>query len=190
MSTWTSEARALAGLAFLALTGCDALGGAGKAPYSQVPLADGAVRVAMPFGYCIDPASLRRDFALAARCDTLGAAGPYGGLDLALIIITATPLPEGDGAPDLATLRAGLGGAQVVSEETRGDVPMILSRRSAPPSADLSPTHWRTALAVGGQVVAVSLFAPEGSDLLGRDGARLLADLTAATRLATTAGRT
>lgn len=186
MSTWTFKARLLAGLALVALAGCETP--AGKSPLGQASLADGAVRVVMPFGYCIDPRSLRPDFALAARCDTLGADGPYGGLDLALITITATPAPADGAAPDMDGLKAGLGGATVMAEAAEDELPLVLARRDAPPSPGLSATHWRGAMAVGGQIVALALFAPEGSAALSEDGAVILRDLAAAIRLASPGG--
>lgn len=193
MSTWTCKGIALAGLTALSLSGCDPGAGfgtgasSGSPPLGEAPLSGGAVRVVMPFGYCIDPRSLREDFALAARCDTLGGKGPFGGLALALITITATPLPEGGARPDMTSLRAGLNGARVLREEMSGTQPLILAQGGTPPSPGLSATHWKSVFTAGGQVVALSLYAPEDSPALRGEGAALLRDLASGTRLATPA---
>ena len=113
----------------------------------------------MPFGYCIDPRSLREDFALAARCDRLWGQGPFAGLALAVITITATPLPPGGQQPGMASLMAGLGGAETLHEQMSGTQPLILARGGTPPSPGLSATHWMSVFTAGGQVVALSLYA-------------------------------
>ena len=64
--------------------------GAAEEPLRQTILADGAVQVVPPQGYCIDRKSLKSRFALMARCDALGlpdvvTAAPLGILTLALI---------------------------------------------------------------------------------------------------------
>ena len=97
MITWTSKSP-LAALAMLTLSACE--GGQGfsfggspdtpEKPLLQTALAGGAVQVVPPQGYCIDPKSLKRRFALMARCDALGlpdavSAAPRGILTLALI---------------------------------------------------------------------------------------------------------
>ena len=193
MNTWTCKGTALAGLTALSLAGCDPGAGVGAGassgtpPLGEVPLSGGAVRVVMPFGYCIDPRSLREDFALAARCDTLGGQGPYGSLPLALITIMATPLPQGGPRPDMTSLKAGLNGAQILREAVSGTQPLILARDGTPPSPGLSATHWKSVFTAGGQVVALSLYAPEDSPALRGEGAALLRDLASGTRLATPA---
>ena len=79
MITWTSKSP-FAALALLTLSACE--GGQGfsrggspvaeEKPLRQAILADGAVQVVPPQGYCIDPKSLKSRFALMARCDALG----------------------------------------------------------------------------------------------------------------------
>ena len=193
MNTWTCKGTAIAGLTVLSLSGCDPGAGfgagasSGSPPLGEAPLSGGAVRVVMPFGYCIDPRSLREDFALAARCDRLGGQGPFAGLALAVITITATPLPPGGPQPGMASLRAGLGGVETLHEQMSGTQPLILARGGTPPSPGLSATHWMSVFTAGGQVVALSLYAPEDSPALRGEGAALLRDLASGTRLATPA---
>lgn len=193
MNTWTCKGTTLAGLIALSVSGCDVAPGFGagasaaRTPLGEAPLSGGAVRIVMPFGYCIDPRSLREDFALAARCDTLGGQGPYGDLALALITITATPLPPDGAQPDMTSLKAGLEGAAILREEMSGTLPLILARRNAPPSPGLSATQWVSVFTAGGQVVALALYAPEDSPALQGEGAALLRDLASGTRLATPA---
>ena len=105
MITWTSKSP-LAALAMLTLSACEggqgfsfgSRGGAADKPLLQTALAGGAVQVVPPQGYCIDPKSLKRRFALMARCDALGlpdvvSAAPRGILTLAPVSYTHLTLP-------------------------------------------------------------------------------------------------
>jgi hypothetical protein len=192
MSTWTSKSGSAGLILALALVaGCDvalAPGGAstaGKA-ITQAALAEGAVVVAMPFGYCIDPRSIRRDFAMAARCDLLGVDGPVAeGQAVAILTAATAAIARGATTPDPQTLAASIEDAQVLQKGMRDGFPMIQVAAQRAPVEGLSDRHWRTAFIAGGQIVALSLYAPLGSEALGPEGTFLLADAARATREAT-----
>lgn len=192
MSTWTSKSASAGLILSLALVaGCDLAPGMGPASrgkaMTQAALAEGAVVVAMPFGYCIDPRSIRRDFAMAARCDLLGVDGPVAaGQPVAILTAATAAIAQGAATPDPETLAASIEDAQVLQKGIRDGFPMIQVAARRAPVDGLSDRHWRTAFVAGGQIVALALYAPQGSEALGPEGTFLLADAARATREATT----
>jgi hypothetical protein len=195
MSTWTSRLLAAAGLA-LALAGCDEAGfpvtssDAAK-PLTAATLSRGAVTLAVPQGYCIDPRSLRgrapQGFALVARCDALGAEGWYRAQHLVLITVSTAPLrtPDFRATPDSVAKSAFP--AEVLERRSVDGTALVLLRDMVPETEGVSPVHWRGAFTLGGHLVAMSLYAPEGSTALRANGAALLAELAATSRSATAA---
>ena len=186
MSTWTSRVAAL--LLAVTLGGCDETTGlpfaAGSGParerLAQVSLAGGQVVMAAPEGYCFDRASLRRGsggFAMMARCDTLGVEGFFGTRPLAIVTVTTTPQEQGAPLPSPAAIAASAGGKLVDSAKSGR---LVLAQLSGGGTLEgVSATHWRGVYSVGKHLVGVSLYAPEGSRALGREGARLLSALAA-----------
>lgn len=208
MSTWTCRVAALL-LAALTLAGCDEATGlpfAGEfgaqsdedahARMAQVRLGAGEIVLAAPEGYCFDRRSVRRSgsegFAMMARCDTLGVRGFFGTQPLAIVTVTTAPWTPGDKLPTTADIARSAGSAKVL-DTARGEGLVLARLPDGPkPLDDVSSTHWRGVFLVGRHMVAVGLYAPEGSRALGRDGARLLTGLSARTRSASatlTAGK-
>jgi hypothetical protein len=141
-------------------------------------MARGAVTLAMPQGYCLDPESVTSRFALAARCDTLGVDGFFAQWDLALVTVSLTRF---DG--EEVNAAAAEAGGEILREETRDGVAFARMRGDAPLDG-VSDVHWRAATVINGQLLGLALYAPDGSAVLETDGARLLADIVAATRRA------
>ena len=79
MNTWSFRAALFALFASL-LASCDGaenlfegvLADRKNTALPQATLAFGAVKLIPPEGYCIDAGNLSNDFAIMARCDTLG----------------------------------------------------------------------------------------------------------------------
>lgn len=199
MSTWTCRVAAL-GLAALGLAGCDeatglpfagdAGGSAGQsAPrMAQVALGGGEIVLAAPDGYCFDRSSVRRTpkggFAVMARCDTLGVRGFYGVHPLAIVTVTTSPQDAGTPLPTPEDVARSAGSARMLDSARGKGLSLAQLSEGAQRLEGVSPRHWRGVFAVGRHLVAVSLYAPEGSAALGRDGARILSNLSARTQSA------
>jgi len=190
MSIWTFNRRLLL-LAGLALAGCEQTGefgflASGAQPASSnalraVSMLDGNVVLAAPAGYCIDKGSLRSAFALIARCDTLGSGRKAAGKPL--VLITAALVPQGVDATapksqDLATV---FEAENVLQAVDRKGVALVQTN-SATGLDGMSKQHWRGAFEVNGVLVGLALYAPEGSDAVGKSGATILTALADRTR--------
>ncbi|WPZ21993.1 hypothetical protein T7987_01735 [Sulfitobacter faviae] len=183
MITWTSKSPLVA-LAMLTLSACE--GGQGfsfggrpatpEKPLLQTALAGGAVQVVPPQGYCIDPKSLKRRFALMARCDALGlpdvvSAAPRGILTLALIEAEAdAPLPT----PQQVAEAAGLSQLQ---EAGSIEGASIFVAQGPVPAEGMSPRHWRGTARIGGHVASVTLYGAPQSRAISEEGRALVAEL-------------
>lgn len=170
-------------VATLTLKGCGdlALPGAATGPSETVAMAGGAVQLATPPGYCVDRRALRQSprqgFALIARCDRLGARGFAAGQRLALITVTTLRRGAAASPPTLDALAAAAAPAEVLERRMAGDLPMLRLRTPDGAAArDLSPQHWRTAFALNGHLVGLTLYAPEGSAALGAEGMTILGE--------------
>ncbi|MFK7750907.1 MAG: hypothetical protein AB8B51_00015 [Sedimentitalea sp.] len=206
MSTWISRALLLGALV---LTGCaegaklpfapDLSGisaraaaltnGAGRKRLAETALAGKDIMLAAPDGYCIDRRSLKRakkaSFAVVARCDSLGVEGYYDVFDLALITITTAPFPKDAARPGASDLIRAGAPAKSLDELTSGGVPFVRLALGGHQTENVSPEHWRGIFVLNGHLVALGLYAPDGSPALDRDGAYLLSDLARLTRRAT-----
>ena len=184
MTTWRSSLAALGAL--LALGGCDeaALGGllgGGAPPLTQAAMVAGDVTLAAPPGFCIDRVNLRPQFALLARCDTLGARQAASDAPIGVISVSvapAGPLPDLPSAEDLAQAY-GLGAPRDASAGDR----LILFRAEGPaPIEGMAPTHWRAAARIGEYMLGLTLYGPEGGAAISAEGAVILRSLVARSR--------
>jgi len=197
MPTWTFKGLTSC-VAALFLMGCDTpngmafsspapSGSTGTKPVTSAGFADGAVLLTAPNGYCIDARSLKHratsEFALLARCDTLGVSGYYNGFELALITVTVAPQKDAT-PPDANGLRKATDQATVLQTATNGRLSMVQLKTEQSDRDGLSPQHWRGAFAINGYLVGLALYAPETSHANGADGARILSDLAARTQTA------
>lgn len=190
MSTWISETgrrRALAcGALLLALPACLAPPPAsGPQPaITQTTLANGAVQVRAPRGYCFDDGSLRRlagggGFALLAPCTQLTGAPGFAAAP-ALMTVSVMPQPRDAAPPDAEGLAAAVAPAPLGAQgQADGLVyaQVMTGGEAVLPGGD--PRHWRGTRALGRHLASLALYAPEGSALSGRDGRLLLGDLAA-----------
>lgn len=190
MSTWISErgarrAPACAAL-LLALPGCLAPPPPeGPQPaVSEIALAGGAVQVSAPRGYCIDDGSLRSlagggGFALLAPCTQLTGA-PGVTVAPALMTVSVMPQDRDTAPPDADGLAVAVAPAPVGAQGEEAGLAyaqVMQGGEAVLPGGD--PRHWRGARVVGGHLASLTLYAPEGSALAGREGRLLLGDLAA-----------
>lgn len=163
----------------LALSACvPATGGAGKPPLAKAVLANGAVTVAGPEGYCLDPATLSRgpssDFALIASCWAL--SGGKVGFWVEPVVVTVAVGPPGS-ETDLPTpegIASTAGAGLLMQGSERGLMTANLDRGGEGKLEGGDPRHWRGAFALNGRLVMLALYAPQGSEYTGLSGGRML----------------
>ncbi len=192
MITWISKARALALVAGLGLGACDEVSllsaaGGGSEPVRVTRLAGGTVYFATPQGYCIDRRSVRSRFALAGRCDTLDVEGFFAAWELAIVTVSLAPAQSGEAALGADTMQSALPGSErVIRTIERGGLTYTLLEEPGGTELDgVSARHWRTAFVLNGELVSLALYAPQTSEALGQEGARILQEMVGLTRAAT-----
>ncbi len=195
------KAAAAAVLAALALAGCSPApksmsfaardAGQAQSPLGQVmSFAGGGVLLAAPESYCFDRRSSTADetggFALMAPCSRLHRNRSFGSRNAAVLTASIGPAEQDALAPQAADIVAMFPGATLL--ETRNDQLLPLVRLEFPEAVaeGASPVHWRGAFVLDRHLVALALYAPEGSRALGRQGAALLNEVTHRTLEAST----
>ncbi|MDU8910717.1 dihydroxy-acid dehydratase [Aestuariicoccus sp. MJ-SS9] len=149
-----------------------------KPPLARADLVGGAVVVAGPEGYCVDPKTVKRQrdsgFAMLASCNIL--SGGRGGAYVEPVIVTivvgapgtgdALPAPEDlAGNADAALLRGDRSGDLVMAHLATGGEEVL---------SEGDPRYWRGVFALGDRLVSLALYAPRGADLAGASGGRML----------------
>lgn len=175
MNTGTSKGLLLGAL-LLGLAACEDfagfnLGGAtsDSLALSGAKLADGVVQLVPPSGFCVDKSSLRQNFALMARCDTLGGKLTT---DVPLAIITATTVATND-AIQISTSTFESASETVIQRVD--DAPLALVQvKGKPPSADMRDTYWRGAAQIGDQAIGLTLYQRANDTDLGEAAPKLL----------------
>lgn len=173
----------------IALAGCDTLMGVtrGVPVETQVAVADGAVVVAGPRGFCVDTASTRPSgavpFVMMGNCAVISRDGrapqpdiravltaSVATLDPAFVFDSADPgLPvffqSAEGRAALS--RAGdPASVEVLESFARGPAFYLHARDTSPgPVANLDATHWRAVFGVNGRVVSAAVLDFQGSAL-------------------------
>ncbi|WP_264211574.1 hypothetical protein [Leisingera thetidis] len=187
------KAAAAAALAGLALAACSpaskglsfAAGGPGQAPRLSgqvMSFAGGEVLLAAPASYCFDRRSSTAEadggFALIAHCSRLDGRSWFGPRNAAVLTASIGPAKQDAAAPQAADIAAMFPKAKLL--ETREDQLLPLVRLEFPDAvADgASPIHWRGAFVLDRYLIALALYAPEGSRSLGSQGAALLNETT------------
>ena len=150
-----------------------------------VAMADGAVALTPPLNYCIDKSSLKRQFALMARCDTLGAkANPDA--PLALITATLMPFDGGAEAPKAADLAAALEPDTILQTKDTDGLALVQTQ-NATGLDGFSERHWRGVFVVNGVLVGLALYTPQNRPANDDSGAMILAALAKRTTAQTKA---
>lgn len=170
------------------LTGCDEFAPSGALSLietsardatrlvASADLARGMIVVSGPDGYCIDPDTLRRSgaggFAAIASCNIL-SGGTRGPIVEPVLVTVAVSRTDTD-APDPADLAAALQTDLLQRLDLSAVVVGQMASGGETAFAGSDPRHWRGAFVLGAYLVGVTLYAPEGSPLLGRQGAAFL----------------
>ena len=203
----------LATCGLLILSGCLNLGG-GEAEISpawfeavaprQANLAEGAVRVVGPSGYCIDPLSLsdERPNAVALAACTALANSVYAGPSVtpALIVVSTSGPAASVGSLDVDAQIAALsssdgraalsatGQPQNVTVTSAGAADggflVQLSDSALPASKGLAADHARVIADVNGHVVSIAAYGANGSRWGSAQSARLVRQTLASIRAA------
>ncbi|MEQ6249696.1 hypothetical protein ABMC89_12455 [Sulfitobacter sp. HNIBRBA3233] len=195
MTTWISRVGA-ALLCCAGLAACEGVDGSGgfldalatsgatkpaRPPLTQAVMMRGGVTLVPPAGFCIDPYSLRQDFALMARCDTLGANTGGRGAPLGLMTASFTRSAAGAALPSASDYAKAAGLAAPERQRDAADH-TVFATRGTPPTPELSDLHWRAVARLGTYTMGVALFGAEGKRALSIEGAGLVEDLIARTR--------
>jgi len=171
------------------LAGCLGLTGA---PFdvpvlSEARLANGAVTLKPPAGYCIDARSLSDrpggGFALIGSCASLTGAATGVLAEPAIITVSTSPATDGDISTDSRAFQTALGRGRILRAINRDDGLSLLHVEGGarvPPSAD--PRHWRGLMLVQGQLLGLALYARQDSPMTGDAGLRLMVELADAIR--------
>lgn len=189
------------GVAAFALAGCDTTGAGnalsfldtGEGPQNlavnRAAVAGGDVTILGPDGYCVDASTLRSNtttgFAALASCNILsgGQTGPIVEPGL----VTVTVQPAGDETPTMDALAAALG-TELLSQKELSAVSVGQMATGGETAFDGSDTrHWRGVFVLHGYVVGLALYAPEGSPLVGNQGAAFLNTVSSRIRANSTA---
>ncbi len=182
MNTWSSRAApAVFALGFLG--GCDDLPdlsminafteGRPDVALSQASMAFGSVDLVAPPGYCIDKRTLKQNFALMARCDTLGVPSAAGDAPLGIITASFAPAQELTVLPDPNVTAQALALREISDASKSANIVSFRAKgRDVPDGTD--PLHWRATTKMGEVVVGLALFGPTGGRAIGDDGRDLL----------------
>ncbi len=148
----------------------------------SIKIAQGAVTIAGPPGYCIDPSASRDDekgaFVLLGSCASLAGSADSASPRTAAIL-TATISPSGAGQADLSAFfptmakflqsesgRAALSrsgkakSVKILKIASVGDVMYVSVRDIARADGqEVEPDYWRALFAVNGQIVTLSVLS-------------------------------
>ena len=176
--------RVLAPLCGLLLAGCLGHGGVpGRtdAPLRAMPLYGGTIVVRGPEGYCVDPASRRRQPAgtlvLLGSCEAL-TGEPGTRVAAALMTVTITPRRPGTGQPRARDIAEALAPKEPLAQHDEDGLAMVhfnIGGAMVLPGGD--PRYWRGGMALNGHLVSLGVYGPEGSGISGPAGRALLRDL-------------
>ena len=155
---------------------------ASGAPLVWTALGRGDVIVKGPRGYCVDPLTVDKragggGFAVIASCNILskGATGPQ--VPAVLVSVTVGPKDRNATVPTAETI-ATLAGTTLQSEQSLDGVVLAqLAEGGATLIENGEDRYWRAAFVQSDRLVSLAMYLPEGSNLAGSDGAKLLASV-------------
>lgn len=145
-------------------------------PVQTADLARGKIVVSGPDGYCIDARTLRNSasggFAAIASCNILsgGTQGPF----VEPVLVTVTVSRADNGAPALEDLAAALQTELLQTRELSAIDAGQMATGGQSAFAGSAARHWRGAFVLDRHLIGIALYAPEGSPLLGAQGAAFL----------------
>lgn len=179
MMTILGKSRALRGMALLALVALAACETTGRPPLQQAALENGAVVVAGPSGYCIDPVTLERragrGFAVLASCQNLSGGESGAFVDPMMLTVAVGPAGRSGALPAPEVMAAEAGQRAIAGGGLRDGLSLAhlaAGGNRVLPEGD--PRYWRGAFHLNGRLVVMALYAPKDGALAGRDGAAML----------------
>lgn len=144
----------------------------------SVTLLDGALAVAGPEGYCVDPASVRdtprEGFAVIASCHVLSGGRKGADVIPAVVAIAVGPRGGTRALPEAETIAAHAE-TQLLRQVTTDD--LVLANLSTGGDAvvpDADARFWRGAFSLDRRLVGLSLYVPKGSALAAEAGGAFL----------------
>ena len=141
---------------------------------ARANLVGGALSLVPPEGYCVDKRGLRDDFAIVARCDSLGSETTDFDASLGLILVSATAV---SGDPDVEALLPATFSADVDVLEQFAQDNLALSHLNGGAPEGVDPIHWRGLIHMHGHLISLTAYAPEGGSLATAEGGRVLTAL-------------
>lgn len=203
--------RAVAVRAVAALTLAAAVAGCAMSPRAtdRVRVLNGAMTVAAPAGYCVDPSARRSsaqgDFVLFGSCaaisgDAAAPRAPYPAMLSATIgpkaaapLVRSFPAFEAffHSAPGRAAIaRSGLAkDVDILAVRQVGDMMVLKIRdRSVSGGAPVSPVYWRAIADFDGHIAALSVLPQRGAAMSDAAQIALLGRFEGTIRAAGTAG--
>ncbi|QFS84442.1 hypothetical protein FIU97_16930 [Roseivivax sp. THAF40] len=159
---------------------------ASRALVEAVEIAGGDVIVAGPFGYCVDPTTVKsgrsRGFVVLASCNILSNGAAGSAVPPALITVTVGPKEQRVAQPDAATL-AQLAEAPLLEARDQDGLALAYLGTGGDALFDGGdPSYWRGAFLLGNRLIGLAIYAPAESGIEDRDGARLLQETFAKIR--------
>lgn len=148
----------------------------------EARLADGALAVVPPDGFCLDRRMLADDFAVLARCDSLGGRVPETPPPLGLLTVSVMAAEAVEALSDLVVMALPAGSAVQARRETEGLALVQVAGAPVPRGAD--QLHWRGLGQIGPHLVSVAAYAPDGGSLADGRGADALTALVGQSRAA------
>ena len=144
-------------------------------------MAEGQVKLVPPDGFCIDKRGLQQNFAVLARCDSLGGRG--GAQDAMLGMITVAVTPE-EGDVVLGEFIADIvpANAEQLSDIAGDEMALVQLRGDVPSGAD--STHWRGVTRASGHLLSVAAYAPMDGEFAGEAARNSLQQMASRTRAA------
>lgn len=173
MNTWTSKRSCAAVGLVLSLAACSE-GGEGLSFLSgeatdapsrrnvallSAEMQRGAMTLVPPDGFCIDKRGLKQDFAVLARCDSLGGRGGAQDAPLGMILVSLTPT---EGRPDLPETLSALIPAETTVKSRRNTEDLALAHLDGTGPDGTDSLYWRGVAQVDQTLMALTAFAPDG----------------------------
>ena len=144
----------------------------------RAELAEGAVVVVPPQGYCIQRETLRDGgaggFALLASCESL--TGYISGYDVEPMVMTVTAVPRRSDAPepDAEEIAAALGDRKVLRRMHGDGLTIVQVMAPEGLTSEDDPRHWRAMMVLNGKMVGLALYGPRGGAVSGEKGLTML----------------
>ena len=149
------------------------------AALSQASMAFGTVELVAPRGFCIDKRSLKQNFAIMARCDTLGAPSAAGDAPLGIITASFAVSPEGGPLPSPSDTAVSLN-LIGVSDPIETANTVTFRATTDRPIAGTGPVHWRATARIGDQIMGLALYGAENGRAVSPEGRSILSAVIAA----------